>query len=684
MPVDASGSRHGWATALGQDEADEADSSVWEDADAWADAEPDTYSSDIEKGDDAASVAASGRSHWSSSSQKRGARGTASLVRQSLLRPRLLRQLLEEVVMVVLGDGFSMVICNKKEAATGTIAAQEIRVSAKVRHEARVAQRSVEAERKLVQARREEKLEKREKRRNGGKDMAVKGADRHAKSGSLLEKTSRRCGKSQESKYLAEKGHPDRGDDDLVQSGVMTEPEQEIVAAAVALGGQAGSGCRDANAYGDYKLDLRAVPGHEGTSDGAGSSTRSATASSPSSGRDDFEESRQDDGTKAARPRQGAGEKRSAGRRAAGKMKPVMEREEAIEESSDELLQGWMLVHEVVISFRLPSYIAKHLEESPMHWDKRWVVLYKNELMIFDHPAEAQPLFKVLLDGYFVSDFTQETHWSGPVGVPTRRKSGGESKIPTLELKPNTLSTSGAANGRYLYCRCKDFSNLKMWIGALREAAVLRMVRNTMVPPTVRPWDADVDWSIPDASEAWDSWRDPEEKDPGRPDSMPSSAASIVAGADAAVGEGNGSADGEIEQGQGRAATQSGGGIIMDLMASVVTGLTPRMATPRSSFSSSSAPPSTPGTASDAEVVGGLEKDKRAQAQASPAPMSQRCTSIAHLPSFPVERTFFPALVGAHMEEMSRVLDETRKQVRRVLADLPRDHACYCECLQRG
>jgi len=35
----------------------------------------------------------------------------------------------------------------------------------------------------------------------------------------------------------------------------------------------------------------------------------------------------------------------------------------------------------------------------------------------------------------------------------------------------------------------------------------------------------------------------------------------------------------------------------------------------------------------------------------------------ANLPVFPVSKAFFPALVGTHMEEMSRVLDETRKQL---------------------
>jgi len=48
------------------------------------------------------------------------------VLRQSLSRPRLLRQLHEQVVGIVLGDGFSIALCNKKEAATGVIAAQEI------------------------------------------------------------------------------------------------------------------------------------------------------------------------------------------------------------------------------------------------------------------------------------------------------------------------------------------------------------------------------------------------------------------------------------------------------------------------------------------------------------------------------------------------------------------------------
>jgi len=37
----------------------------------------------------------------------------------------------------------------------------------------------------------------------------------------------------------------------------------------------------------------------------------------------------------------------------------------------------------------------------------------------------------------------------------------GECQIPTLELKPNTLSTSGANNARHLYCRTKVYTFLK-------------------------------------------------------------------------------------------------------------------------------------------------------------------------------------------------------------------------------
>jgi len=33
-----------------------------------------------------------------------------------------------------------------------------------------------------------------------------------------------------------------------------------------------------------------------------------------------------------------------------------------------------------------------------------------------------------------------------------------------------------------------------------------------MVPLEVRAWDADIDWSVPDAREAWDEWRDLDEK----------------------------------------------------------------------------------------------------------------------------------------------------------------------------
>jgi len=113
----------------------------------WADAEPDTVWSDEE---DRASEMGSSKSYWSTGHRARGAESSEAVVRQSLTRPRLLRQLLEEVVLVCLGDGFSIALCNKKEAGSGVLAAQELRVSSKVRHQARVAQRAFEAQSKQV------------------------------------------------------------------------------------------------------------------------------------------------------------------------------------------------------------------------------------------------------------------------------------------------------------------------------------------------------------------------------------------------------------------------------------------------------------------------------------------------------------------------------------------------------
>jgi len=115
--------------------------------DILADAEPDTVWSDEE---DRASEIGSSKSYWSTEHRARGAESSEAVVRQSLTRPRLLRQLLEEVVLVCLGDGFSIALCNKKEAGSGVLAAQELRVSSKVRHQARVAQRAFEAQSKQV------------------------------------------------------------------------------------------------------------------------------------------------------------------------------------------------------------------------------------------------------------------------------------------------------------------------------------------------------------------------------------------------------------------------------------------------------------------------------------------------------------------------------------------------------
>ena len=731
-PSDASVSSRGRSSGLGRDDVDEAESAMGEDADRWADVEPDAFWSD-EDDRDAASVAGSGKSHWSSSSRRKGTRGQASLVRHSLSRPRLLRQLLEEVVLVVLGDGFSIVLCNKKEAASGSIAAQEMRVSSKLRHDARIAQRSYDMARQRTLARREEKMHTSDKRRARGKDTEA-GKTIKAQEGrsgrDLVDKPPMCAGELDGPCALQAGGHedekagraPERSPGAAATAAEQEAEDGEIEAAAVVGQHQSGPG----GGALDVVTAIGLVAGSEvereeaSTPTETGSTTTSATPRSASGASDDGEARRTERGGEVARRKQGGGEKRSGGRRGTGRMKTVEEGGEVAEDGAEELRQGWMLVHEVVVSFRLPGYHAKHIKDAPMQWDKRWAVLYRNELMIFDHPAEAQPLFKVLLDGYFVSDYTHEAEWGGPTGVPRRKKSPGESRIPTLELQPNALSSSCAANARYLYCRCKGVDDLREWITALREAAVLRMVRNTMMPATVKPWDVDVDWSLPDAAAAWDSWREPEEREatqhqlaagggggalapPLSTSRVPSATTTDEAGSTAAVEtvETAGAAPGTAGPGGGGAGGAGSTGGFVDMMVAVVTGMTPRLATPRSSVSVSCSSSLSPahsdsggagsgrGAAGpgmrDAAGAGVSGKDaggKEAVAAtlgAATVGARQRVGSGAgggagqgggrggsggmRIPEFAASKSFFPALVGTHMEEMSRVLDETRKQV---------------------
>ena len=98
------------------------------------------------------------------------------------------------------------------------------------------------------------------------------------------------------------------------------------------------------------------------------------------------------------------------------------------------------------------------------------------------------------------------------------------------------------------------------------------------------------------------------------------------------------------------------------MMAGVVAGLTPPWSsTPRSDASAATAEASRAGsgsvsaTASDSVVAAAVTQERAAAGGSNDFP---------HMPELPVSKTFFPALVGTHMEEMSRVLDETRKQLR--------------------
>ncbi|KAJ1496375.1 regulator of chromosome condensation 1/beta-lactamase-inhibitor protein II, partial [Baffinella frigidus] len=79
------------------------------------------------------------------------------LVRKRRARPRLLRVLRSEIVLVAMGDGVTIVGCNKEEAGKGTMAAKGLHVSSKLRHQVRAMERKmiseVKKERKMLLAR---------------------------------------------------------------------------------------------------------------------------------------------------------------------------------------------------------------------------------------------------------------------------------------------------------------------------------------------------------------------------------------------------------------------------------------------------------------------------------------------------------------------------------------------------
>jgi hypothetical protein len=619
--------------------------------DAWSYAEPDNVSCD----DDGDGVSESVSVTSKGNNAMRGDVGLsdAAALRKSLAQPRLLRQLMEEVVLVVLGDGFSMVLCNKKEAATGVLCAQELRVDSKLRHAARVAQRAYDELRKIKEEPSDGhkqkgssgilsggpmptgKSNKTLKREKGGK-VYSKGKDKE-------DPRQKKAGKQQK-KWEHE------------TAGVKNDTHTQDEIEEHAFLKKCASVVEDSNDDTDTADLHRRSAETSATSRSAGSCTPSDTThtSATPSGESASTEGHEQGGDKRKRKKNFA---------VSQKMKAVKEEDVyaggRVQEQN--VLQGWMVVHEIKMQVRLPEYIAKHLEEPKMRWDKRWMVLNHNELFMFESPVDAQPLGRVVLDSCFISDVTKETHWEGMADAKPRQKSQGECKIPTLEIKPNIISTSGANNSRHIYCRTKDFQELHRWIEALREAAVLRIVRNTMVPFENRPWDADIDWSLPDTNAAWDTWRDPEEKQQLH---FIDSTLDLPAGAV----EGASVVKSDVDENSTPGGSLGG---LTGLLAGVVAGMTPRWTTTRTSESTST-PASAFGSSQSTAVLEGRQGavSTLSVLPAAGAVDDARCpaptdssTKIAHLPAFPVSKTFFPALVGTHMEEMSRVLDETRQQL---------------------
>jgi hypothetical protein len=589
---------------------------------------------------------------------------------------RLLRQLHEQVVAVVLGDGFSIALCNKNEAATGVIAAQEIFVSSSVRHEARVAQRSFE--------------EQKHDRAAAAADIlhVIPASASRGEKLSKASKTVKRGKRGVGEKEEKEEGGGMEGHTVTETVTSTSKPDgMQMTADGGSVGAETGHGrqtaCAGASSMGSGKSDACghsknvavdvthicevAVAVVDTPRDHAlKSDSESAGACAAR-----WEGPNEDGGGGESR---GPNEKRKkkGGSSSRAKALKLRNGDAQVQEPVRQIQQGWMLVHEIVQQVRLPSYIARHLEEPPMQWQQRWVVLYQNELFIFRSPEEAQPESKVLLDGYFVSDHTAETHWGGHSVFASRKKSPGECRIPTLELKPNILFSSCPNNARHLYCRVKDSAELTIWLEPLCEAAVQRMVRNAFTPLDIRPWDADVDWSVPNATAAWDAWRDVDEKqlrrdaaeaaavDSGRPagegggvlqegalDLHQGGVGSGLAGVGKAAEAGGVAPKGSV----GESAVGSGEGGLAGMMAGLVAGLTPRLGSVTARSHSSSAS----GSASTKTVAAAGPAGSVAGSHVLP-------TGWAALQSG-APGNFLPALVGTHMEEMSRVLDETRKQL---------------------
>ena len=638
-------------------------------------AEPDNVWSDSDQDD--SSQALSGRSDPSLSkvpaaeaSQGQGRKlaqeSDASVLRKSLARPRLLRQLLEEVVLIVLGDGFSLALCNKKEAASGAWAAQEIRVDSKMRQRSRLAQRAFDARQTVQQPQPE--LPKHAKvtgdaagadgRRTGEQDSIAARKGKKSKTVTGQQKNAEHEMGQNSAPILGSAPMTQRSEETETERGKCDDRNDRL------------NHCCECNSTGCLACcPETAVSPCEGQSAaGVGEvegCTTSHTTESLSSGPSSVSQGGHDPSLNVEGER-GATRKKRKKKTSGIQLKRVQE-EAALagnEEQEQETVQGWMLVYEIMIEVRLPQYIARHFEEPAMEWQKRWAILNYNQLLLFESPADAQPVATVVLDGYFISDFTHETHWDMGNGMASRKKGPGEGNIPTLELKPNMLSSTGANNTRHLYCRTKDFDQLRVWIDALREAAILMLVRNSLVPAQRRPWDADVDWSVPDAMAAWDEWRSPEEKLHSTENfQLHASPAMTIHSSqhdDSLHGE-----DARLAAADGRQASANkgrAGSRIAEMMAGVVAGLTPPWSsTPRSEASAATAEASRAGsgsvsaTASDSVVAAAVTKERAAAGGSN---------SFPHMPELPVSRTFFPALVGTHMEEMSRVLDETRKQLR--------------------
>lgn len=398
--------------------------------------------------------------------------------RRRSARPRLLRLLRGEVVLVAMGDGVTIVASNKEEAGKGAMPTRGMHVSSRLRHRARAIERSLAAQEARDAAHSMEAEAARRARAQRGEKVAAEPAAR----GSVDE-----AGGTSELLYTrpAEVGAVDAGSprDTAAASAPLLSH-----AAAAAAGGEAAPPPA-LRARLDSPLGAGATGGAVVA---AGGGEGSVGSPYPKAGlRDATLEPLSEDGSDT----RSVATRRSV--RARARRLPPR--------------QGWLVVHEVRRAMLLSVQLQGYLAQGAMQWRRMWAILQGNLLLLFDGPEEAEARFSLTMDAYYVADCTREAEWFAmEPGIPTRPKEPGERLLPTMELKPSSLLVGGPRRSPHLYCRAPDAAELRKWVRALERAAVLQAVNRTLVPEEERTWEADNAWAQPDAEAAWLPWADRE------------------------------------------------------------------------------------------------------------------------------------------------------------------------------